>query len=200
MEKDQLNTKASRIMVIGGSAGALGVILQIIQRLKLDMGLSGIVILHRKPSDDNVLLDVLATRTEYEVREVEDKDELLPGVLYIAPADYHVLVERDGSLTLDDSEKVNFSRPSIDVSFESAAEIYGASLTGVLLSGANADGVAGLERIRERGGRIVVQDPNTAEFIYMPKAAIETLKPDLLLTENNIASLLELISLGVIPR
>lgn len=192
MEKDQLNTKASRIIVIGGSAGALGVVLQIIRRLRLDMGLSGIVVLHRKPSDDNVLLDVLATRTEYEVREVEDKDELLPGVLYIAPADYHVLVERDGSLTLDDSEKVNYSRPSIDVSFESAAEIYGASLTGVLLSGANADGVAGLERIRERGGRIVVQDPDTAEFIYMPKAAIETLKPDLLLTENNIDELLDL--------
>ena len=194
MEKDQLNSKASKMVVIGGSAGALVVVLQIIQRLKLDMGLSGLVVLHRKASDENVLLDVLATRTDYEVREVEDKDELLPGVIYIAPADYHVLVERDGSLTLDDSEKVNFSRPSIDVSFESAAEIYGASLTGVLLSGANADGVTGLERIKARGGKVVVQDPGTAEFAYMPKLATEKMKPDLLLTDKNIDELLKLLS------
>ncbi|MEI9922037.1 MAG: chemotaxis protein CheB [Bacteroidota bacterium] len=198
MAKDQLTTesslkKPSKVFVIGGSAGALMVVLQIIQRLKLDMNLSGIVILHRKASDENVLLDVLAARTEYEVREVEDKDELLPGIIYIAPPDYHVLAERDGSLTLDDSEKVHYSRPSIDVSFESAADIYKTSLVGVLLSGANADGVAGLERIRACGGKVVIQDPESAEFIYMPKLAVAAVKPDLLLTDKNIESLIELL-------
>ncbi|MEJ0034259.1 MAG: chemotaxis protein CheB [Bacteroidota bacterium] len=177
MEKDQLKdkpkSKLSKVVVIGGSAGALTVVLQIFHHLKLDMGLTGIVVLHRKASDENVLLDVLAARTDYEVREVEDKDELSPGVIYVAPADYHVLVERDGSLTLDDSEKVHYSRPSIDVSFESAADIYGSSLIGVLLSGANADGVAGLEKIKARGGKVVIQDPEQAEFFYMPKVAVE---------------------------
>jgi two-component system chemotaxis response regulator CheB len=157
------------------------------------MGLSGLVVMHRKPSEDNVLPEVLGSKAEYEIREVDDKDELLPGIIYVAPADYHVLAERDGSLTLDDSEKVNFSRPSIDVSFESCAEIYGASLTGVLLSGANADGVAGLEKIKACGGKIVIQDPKSAEFNYMPKLAAETVEADLLLTENNIDVLVELL-------
>jgi two-component system chemotaxis response regulator CheB len=193
MEKDRLNHIAQKVVAIGGSAGALAVVLQIIQRLKPDSNVAALIVLHRKPSDDNVLLDVLASKTDYEVREVEDKDELLPGIIYVAPADYHVLVERDGSLTLDDSEKVNFSRPSIDVTFESAAEIFGPLLTGVLLSGANADGVAGLARIKSYGGKVVIQDPESAEFIYMPRVAMQTMKPDLLLTENNIEALLELL-------
>ena len=196
MEKDQLNegkNKPSKVVVIGGSAGALTIVLHIIQRLKLDLELSGLVVLHRKTSDESVLLNVLASKTEYEVREVEDKDELLPGIIYIAPADYHVLAERDGSLTLDDSEKINYSRPSIDVSFESAADIYGPSLVGVLLSGANADGVAGLVRIKSCGGRVVIQDPESAEFAYMPKQAVDTVKPDLLLTDKNIDQLLGLL-------
>jgi two-component system chemotaxis response regulator CheB len=197
MEKDQLKddskSKVSKVVVIGGSAGALTVVLQIIQRLNLSLGATGIVVLHRKASDENVLLDVLSAKTDYEVREVEDKDELLPGIIYVAPADYHVLVERDGSLTLDDSEKVNYSRPSIDVTFESAADIYGPSLVGVLLSGANADGVAGLGRIKQRGGKVVIQDPANAEFVYMPKQAVEKVRADLLLTDKNIDSLLQLL-------
>ncbi|HEX8060100.1 MAG TPA: chemotaxis protein CheB [Cyclobacteriaceae bacterium] len=194
MAKDQLSKKVSKVVVIGGSAGALSVVLQVIQRLDVNMNLAGLVVLHRKPSDENVLADVLSARTSYEVREIEDKDELSAGVIYVAPADYHVLVESDGSLTLDDSEKVNFSRPSIDVSFESAADAYGSSLVGVLLSGANADGVAGLERIKARGGKVVIQDPAAAEFSYMPKLATERMIPDLLLTEKNIDILVDLLS------
>jgi two-component system chemotaxis response regulator CheB len=191
MAKDQL--KPRKLVLIGGSAGALAIVLQIIARLKKDMNVSVLIVLHRKSSEENVLLDVITSKTDCEVREVEDKDELLPGSVYIAPADYHVLIERDGTLALDDSEKVHFSRPSIDVSFESAAEIYGPSLLCVLLSGANADGVAGLVATKARGGVVVIQDPDSAEFVYMPKVATQKVTADLLLKDTNIDSLLELI-------
>jgi two-component system chemotaxis response regulator CheB len=194
MAKDQLKEKRKwKTLLIGGSAGALTVVLQIVQSLTPAMNVSALVILHRKSTEENVLLDVLTSKTKMEVRETEDKDEMMPGVLYIAPADYHVLIERDGTMTLDDSEKINYSRPSIDVSFESAAEIYGPSLVCVLLSGANADGVGGLVAARARGAKIVVQDPDTAEFVYMPRQAMAVLKPDLVLTDKNMNELYELL-------
>lgn len=199
MAKDQLkkNYQAGKqpwkTIVIGGSAGALSTVLQIVQSLTLDMNVAALIVLHRKPTEDNVLLDVLTSRSKLTVRETEDKDEMEAGVVYIAPADYHVLVERDGTLTLDDSEKINYSRPSIDVSFESAAEIYGSSLVCVLLSGANADGVNGLLRAKARGAKVVIQDPETAEFTYMPRQAMDAMTPDLVLTEKNINSLFDLL-------
>lgn len=194
MEKDKLTKdRKNKTMVIGGSAGALVVVIQIIQSLPADLDLAILIVLHRKQQDENILVEVLKAKTRYEVREVDDKDEMAPGVIYVAPADYHVLIERDGTLTLDDSEKVNYSRPSIDVSFESAAQVYKSSLTCVLLSGANADGVDGLVRARARGGKIVIQDPDIAEFSYMPRIAAATLKPDLLLTDKNLNSLYDMV-------
>lgn len=191
MEKDQLK-KAKWTMVIGGSAGALAMVLHIIQSLSPDLDLAVLIVLHRKQAEENVLLEVLKAKTDFEVREAEDKDEMQAGVIYIAPADYHVLIERDGSLTLDDSEKVNYSRPSIDVSFESAAEIYGDSLICVLLSGANADGADGLVFAKKRGAKVVIQDPGTADFVYMPKTAMALTTPDLLLDQNNMPKLNDL--------
>lgn len=192
MEKDQLK-KQLKTIVVGGSAGALTTVLQIIQSLTVDMNIAMLVVLHRRSGEENVLLDVLTSRTKLKVREVEDKDEVEAGVIYIAPADYHVLMERDGTLSLDDSEKINYSRPSIDVSFESAAEIYGPSLVCVLLSGANADGVGGLMTARSRGAKIVIQDPETAEFNYMPKQAMDVMTPDLVLGEKTLKSFFELL-------
>src|SRR5687768_16565715 len=113
-----------RVLVIGGSAGALSMALRIVPQLKMEMNLAVIIVFHRKQSDDGVLVDMLSTRTAFLVKEADEKDVLSPGVIYLAPADYHVLIERDHSITLDDSEKINFSRPSIDVTFESAAEVY----------------------------------------------------------------------------
>jgi len=192
MAEDQLS-KQKKTLVIGGSAGALAMVLHIIQSFSSDMNVAALVVLHRKSTDDNVLLEVLKAKTPFEVREVEDKDEMQSGVVYIAPADYHVLVERDGTLTLDDSEKINFSRPSIDASFESAAEIYGPSLVCVLLSGANADGVEGLLTARARGAKVAVQDPKTAEFDYMPDQAVRRMKPDLLISDKNVKDLYDLL-------
>src|SRR4051812_36549015 len=133
-----------RLVMIGGSAGSLDVILRIIEALPAALPAALVVVLHRKNSGDNLLVDLLAGKTSLRVKEAEEKEPLLPGHLYIAPADYHLLIEKDCSLSLDDSEKVNYSRPSIDVSFESAADACGTSVIAVLLSGANTDGVEGL--------------------------------------------------------
>lgn len=192
MEESKLREETQqgfKTIVIGGSAGSLAMILRIIPLLGKDMNVSVLVVMHRMASTEEVLLDVMESKTSFEVKEVDDKDELHPGMIYIAPADYHVLVERDKSLTLDDSEKVNFSRPSIDVTFESAAEVCGSSLIAVLLSGANADGVAGLKKVKEKGGFVVIQDPATADFPFMPQKALEAVSPDLILTNERVSEL-----------
>lgn len=189
MEEGKLTNAARKTIVIGGSAGSLAVVMRIVPLLREDMDVSVLIVMHRMASTEEVLLDVLAAKTSFEVKEVDDKDELRRGVVYIAPADYHVLVEKDGSMTLDDSEKVNFSRPSIDVTFESAAEACGSSLVCVLLSGANADGVAGLKKVKEKGGLVIIQDPATADFPFMPRKATEQVQADLLLKEDDVAKI-----------
>jgi two-component system chemotaxis response regulator CheB len=175
-----------KLIVIGGSAGSLAPMLKIASLFREGMNASVLVVMHRAPSEESVLSEVLLSRTGFVVKEVDDKDELTAGVMYIAPPDYHVLVEKDKCLTLDDSEKVNFSRPSIDVTFESAAEVYGRSLVCVLLSGANADGAAGLAKAKEKGAIVIVQDPATAEFAFMPQKGLEHVKPDVILTDYNV--------------
>lgn len=181
-----METNASKLLVIGGSAGALVMALKLVPLLKPEMNLSVIVVFHRKASEDNVLLDVLRSRTSFTIKEADDKDEVTSGMIYLAPADYHLLLEKDRSITLDDSEKINYSRPSIDATFESAAEAYGASLTCVLLSGANADGVSGLSIAKRHGARIVIQDPASAEVPYMPETALQYVSPDFLLSPDTL--------------
>jgi two-component system, chemotaxis family, protein-glutamate methylesterase/glutaminase len=161
------------MMVIGGSAGSLDVVLSIMTHLPPDTRATIVVVVHRKNAPESPMISLLATRSGLPVKEVEDKEPILPGTIYLAPADYHLLVENRGSFSLDCSEKIHYSRPSIDITFDSAAEQFGAALVGVLLSGANADGAEGLYRIREAGGFTVVQDPKTAEIDYMPRAAID---------------------------
>ena len=138
-----------------------------------------------------MLEDLIAYKSTIPFKEIEDKTELEPGYLYVAPSDYHLLFERKRLISLDTSEKVNYSRPSIDVAFESAADIYGKNLTGVLLSGANADGTEGLKAIKNAGGITIVQTPETAEVAFMPQNAIENISPDLIL---NTAAILEYIN------
>jgi len=193
--KDEMTNddRKRRTLVIGGSAGALVVVLQIVQSLTTDMDLAVLIVLHRKSSEENILLEVLRSKTAMKVFEAEDKDEMKPGTIYIAPPDYHVLIEKDHTITLDDSEKVNYSRPSIDVSFESAADVYGQTLICVLLSGANADGVDGLVNAKAHGATIVVQDPEWAEFSFMPQQAMRTIKPDFILTDKNINDFYEML-------
>jgi two-component system chemotaxis response regulator CheB len=170
MEKNEITTGA--VIVIGGSAGSLEVILDITNRLPLYTTAIIIIVVHRKIDNDSILEDLIAQKTLYAVKEVEDKDAIIPGTIYIAPPDYHLLIENNGLFSLDSSEKIHWSRPSIDVTFESVAEIFTKRVMGILLSGANADGAAGLDRIKELGGHTLVQNPASAEMSIMPQQAI----------------------------
>ncbi|GAB2763384.1 chemotaxis protein CheB [Rhabdobacter roseus] len=171
MEENRL-TPPCRAVVVGGSSGSIEVLLHLLPALAPRVPLVMIIVLHRKNSSDSTLLDILALKSALPLREVEDKDPIQPGNIYLAPADYHLLLEKQQLFSLDDSEKVNFSRPSLDVTFESAAEVYGPALVGILLSGANSDGTNGLTAIKKAGGVTVAQLPETAQAGYMPQYAI----------------------------
>lgn len=170
MEKNEITTRA--VIVIGGSAGSLEVILDITNRLPLFATVIIIIVVHRKIDNDSILENLVAHKTLYAVKEVEDKEAIIPGTIYIAPPDYHLLIENRDTFSLDSSEKIHFSRPSIDVTFESVAEVFTNRVMGILLSGANADGAAGLACIKEMGGRTLVQSPESAEMSIMPQQAI----------------------------
>lgn len=159
------------MVIIGGSAGSLEVLLTLLPGLAPDISYPIVIVLHRKPNNPAVLTQLLAVRTGLPVCEIEEKQPILGGCIYIAPVDYHVLFEKDFTFSLDYSEPVNYSRPSIDVAFESAAQVYGEGLVALLLSGANADGVAGLRAVINFGGTAVIQDPETAAVAYMPAQA-----------------------------
>lgn len=169
-----------KVLLIGGSAGSLEVLMRILPTL-VDISYALVIIVHRKNAEDSTLEELIAHKANVAVREVEDKTPLLPGFIYVAPSDYHLLFETSGLLSLDVSEKVNYSRPSIDVAFESAADVYGESLTAILLSGSNADGTSGLKAVKQVGGTTVVQSPESAEMPFMPQNAIHESDPDLIL-------------------
>lgn len=179
----------TRLVVIGGSAGSLEVLMKMLRDLTNDR-ISIVVVIHRKGSLHSVLTELLNFKTPVVVKEAEEKEPVLPGHLYIAPADYHLLIESDRSLSLDYSEKVNFSRPSIDVTFECAAQVYGAGTIGLLLSGGNADGVAGLKAIKRAGGICVVQHPESALVSFMPQHAVNEVEVDYMLRDDEIAAFL----------
>jgi two-component system chemotaxis response regulator CheB len=163
---------AHELIVIGGSWGGMRALASVLDALPAGFEIPVVVAQHRAASTDDVLEQVLARSSQLEVVTATDKEPLAPGRVYVAPADYHLLVER-GHLALSTDDAVEFSRPSVDVLFESAADMYGPRLVGVLLTGVNQDGAAGLARIAATGGFTVAQDPETAERGEMPAAAIE---------------------------
>jgi two-component system chemotaxis response regulator CheB len=185
MAQNSLN-EVQKIVAIGGSAGSLHVILHILAHLRTDLDIPVVIVLHRKNDSDSSLSQLMAFRTNLPVKEADDKEAILPGNVYLAPADYHLLIEMDKNFSLDDSEKINFSRPSIDVTFETVAEAYGEGATAILLSGANADGVEGMALIKSLKGTIVVQDPSTAQVPYMPQQAIYAMPIDHILTVEQL--------------
>ncbi len=192
MEEDKV-TNPVKLVIIGGSAGSLEVVLKVLALITDKPSFALVIVMHRKSGEDSLLEELLAIKTKIKVQAVEDKTEMKPATIYIAPSDYHLLFEKNSTLSLDTSEKVNYSRPSIDVSFESAADVYGSDLVGILLSGANSDGTEGLAAIKAAGGTTIVQDPETAETPYMPKYAIQHLQPDYILDAKGIAAFLNLI-------
>lgn len=172
MAQDWL-TRPHPVVVIGGSSGSIEVLLKLLPGLRSPLRSALIIVVHRRNTADSTLSELLALRTCIPLKEVDEKEPVEAGVIYLAPADYHLLIETDFTFSLDDSEKINYTRPAIDVTFESAAGIYGSWLTGLLLSGANADGANGLLVIRQAGGRALVQKPETSLVDFMPQQAIQ---------------------------
>ncbi len=184
---DPKNIKA---VVIGTSAGGLQALKTLLPSLPATFPCPLMIVQHMSPHSDNYMVRMLDGLSAIRVKEADEKEPIVPGTAYIAPPDYHLLVEEDFTLSLSMEEKVNYSRPSIDVLFETAADAYGPYLLGIVLTGANADGADGLAYIKKKGGYIVVQQPADAESPAMPRAAIEKAVPHKVLTLSEIISFL----------
>jgi two-component system chemotaxis response regulator CheB len=187
---------AIELLVIGGSAGSLEIILKALVELQANIPFAIIIVLHRKPNSDSTLIDLLSSKTVLPVIEANEKEQILPGHIYVAPADYHLLIESDRTLSLDYSEKINYSRPCIDITFQTAAETYRNALACLLLSGASADGVEGLELVKAMDGITAVQNPDTAEVSYMPQKALDKIKVDFIVENEQVSNFINILSLA----
>ncbi|WP_024646935.1 chemotaxis protein CheB [Pseudomonas syringae] len=177
-------------IVVGASAGGVEALLRIFSTLRPGFSLPILTVLHLPDDRRSQLAQVFQNRLPIPVKEADDKEDIVPGTLYFAPAGYHLSVESDRSLSLSQEERVFYSRPSIDILFDSAADAYGSRLAGVLLTGANNDGARGLLQVRKNGGFTVVQNPLQAQASTMPEAALALQSPDYLLSLNDIGRLL----------
>jgi two-component system chemotaxis response regulator CheB len=179
----------TRLVVVGASWGGVEALRVLLAALPADADFAVAIAQHRRPDAFPGLLLALRARSALPVEEPEDKQEIEPGRVYLAPSDYHLLVE-DGAFALSTEGRVNYSRPSIDVLFETAADAYGPLVTGVILTGSGDDGAAGLARIKKLGGRTIVQDPAEAERQDLPRAALAAVDPDAVLPLDEIAGYL----------
>lgn len=161
----------TRLVALGGSWGGITATQVILREIELPDDAAVVAVLHRQPIR-SALADVLVRGSAYPVEEAEDKTPLRPGTVYLAPPDYHLLVE-PAWLSLSTEDPVRYSRPSIDVLLESAAEAFGQRLVAVILTGASDDGTAGARAVHRRGGTVIVQDPKSAEQAVMPRSVIE---------------------------
>ncbi len=181
------------LIVVGCSMGGMQALQIIFGALPKNFSVPIAVVQHRYRTSNEGLPAFLRRHTPLEVVDTTDKEWIRPGTVYLAPANYHLLVQRDrdrGELSLSVDEAVAYSRPSIDVLFESAADAYGSTVIGVVLTGANADGARGATRIKNRGGFVLVQDPATAESPAMPQAAIDATRVDRILPLDRIGPFL----------
>lgn len=183
-----LNAARIEAVVVGGSAGALDVIITFLEALPPAFGLPVVMVLHVLPDKPSHLAQLLSDRTALAVKEAEDKEPLAAATVYLAPPNYHLLVERNRSLSLSMDEPMHFSRPSIDVLFETAAVAFGPALAGVLLSGASEDGARGLAAIHAAGGVVAVQNPSAATSPTMPEAGLRFVPGARCLPSSAIAS------------
>lgn len=184
------------IVIVGTSWGGLGALRTLVGGLPAAFALPLIIVQHRHRDSTGLLASLLQPETPLPIADAEDKDELRPGHIYVAPPDYHLLVER-GHIALSTDEPVRYSRPSIDVTLESAALAYGPQAVGVVLTGANADGAAGLRAIVDHGGAAAVQRPDEAESPVMPQAAIDAVPEAVVLPLRGIAGWLAALPVAV---
>lgn len=178
-------------IVIGVSAGGLDALMYIFENLKEDFPMPIILVQHLHSNSKSELAEILSRNTEMKVKEVNEVVAAECGVIYTAPPDYHIIAERNRTISIYYDEKVNYSRPSIDVLFESAAYVWGKELIGIIMTGSNNDGSNGIEVIKKYGGLTIAENPETAEYPVMPKYAIETGCIDKVLTKEEIRLFLE---------
>jgi two-component system chemotaxis response regulator CheB len=181
-------------VVIGASAGALEALSVILPALPEHFSLPLMIVVHMPPDRPSVLADLFQAKCRITVREAEDKEPICGGTAYFAPPDYHLLVEADKHLSLSSDEPILYSRPAIDVLFESAADAYGPALIAIVLSGANQDGASGLKAIADAGGTAIVQSPKGAFATAMPEAAIAICPGAHILSPQEIAAYLAKVS------
>jgi two-component system chemotaxis response regulator CheB len=177
-------------IVLGASAGGLRPIRELLLALPPDYPLAVIVVQHMAERSNDGWVRHLDHLAGVRIKEAEEKEAILPGTVYLAPGNYHLLVETDRTFSLSMDERVNYARPSIDVLFGSAADAYGKALIGVVLSGGNTDGAEGLRAVKAKGGLTIVQDPATADAPSMPTAAMALSGPDHVLSPAGIRTLL----------
>ena len=183
--------KGIRLIVVGGSAGSFRIVSRLITGLPETFDVPLIVCLHRLKNIKAGMLETIGHITTREVREPRDKDPVEPNTIYVAPANYHLLLEEDHTFALSTYRTIHHSRPSIDLTMQSAALVYRAGALGILLSGANSDGAAGMSAIRQMGGSTLVQDPVDAEIASMPEAALKVMQPDYIFREEKIITFIQ---------
>lgn len=176
--------------MLGGSAGSFKFLFRLVQSFSPDLNKTVIIVMHRKRNYYSGLIKLFSEHSKLMLWEVCDKDVIKKNFIYVAPANYHTLIEKDGHFGLDVSDQVWFSKPSIDVTFESASDVFKDKCTAILLSGANQDGAEGLLKLRNSGALTITQDPDNAEMPEMPKAAIAINAAEYVLTMDEIFELL----------
>jgi two-component system chemotaxis response regulator CheB len=182
-----------KAIVIGGSAGSFQLVLKILSVLPKDFKFPVFFALHRSKEIRKGFAEALSIKSNLNVVEPHDKQIIRPGNAYLAPSNYHMLIELGFTIALSTEEMVKFSRPAINLTFETASYVYRDKLLGILLSGANSDGAEGMKKIKERGGYTIVQNPDQAMIKTMPEAAIKATQIDQLMSIDEICSyLLEL--------
>ncbi|MCX7171677.1 MAG: chemotaxis protein CheB [Proteobacteria bacterium] len=186
-----------KAVVIGVSSGGMQALKILLGQLPADYPLPLLVVQHISADAGDGLARLLDELCQIRVREADEQDKICPGTVYLAPANYHLLVGQDGTLELSADPPVSYARPSIDVLFESAAEAYGPALIGVVLTGANFDGSQGLKTLKQQGGVTIVQDPADAAFPQMPLAALAATAVDYVVPLDEIAALLK--KLAAVP-
>lgn len=176
----------SKIILIGGSAGSFSVVTQILTELPKNFRIPIVLCLHRLKHVRSGFAEALSLKSANPVIEPYDKDRIEEGKIYIAPANYHLYIEAHKHFALSTEESINHSRPSIDVTFVSAASVYKEDVIGIILSGANNDGAYGIKRVKDFGGFTIVQNPEECQVSTMPVSAIRIMKPDCVFSSNEI--------------
>ena len=186
---------SEKIIIIGGSAGSFEIVHYLLSQLPGNLPVALVLCLHRLKYYRKGFAEALSSTSKIMVTEPDDKEPIEPGRAYVAPSNYHLLIDKKGYFSLSIDEEVNFSRPSIDLILESAALVYKNNLTGIILSGANSDGAYGMSVCQQMGGHTIVQDTHEAQFSIMPESVLQKIRPDKICSTEKILEYLRTLKL-----